>query len=190
MTIFDPVILQTLVRTFLVFGGFTVAFTVFAILAIKGKARSKWWVEFNNNGILTFALAKPNSDGEIDYQGGVYYLPDKPRMQIGWPQGVPNWIQETVFHEKYVLGNPEPIEYDLEEFTGLAVYMHQTRAAETRAITQVQEGLAAFGGLRQPLLFIVGIGVIVAIAAGAIAAYYGYASQIELESIKATLRNI
>ncbi len=190
MTIFNPLIFEALIKALFVFGGFAIGFVVFAILAIKGRARGKWECEFNSNGILFSSLLSPNADGEIDYKGGVYYLPDRPRMQKGWPQGVPPFIQETVFHEKFVLGNPEPIEYDLEEFTGLAVMMHQTRAAETRAITQVQEGLAAFGGLKQPLLLIIGIGVIVAIGAAAAAAYFGYTSQIELESIKAALRNI
>lgn len=190
MTIFNPVILETLVKTLLMFGAIFIGFAVFAILAIKGRARGKWWLEFNNNGVLSFALVTPNSDGEVDYEGGVYYLPAKPRMQIGWPHGVPEIIKETLFHEKYVLGNPEPIEYDLEEFTGLAVYMRQTSAAETRVITQVQQGLAAFGGLKNPLMLIVALGVVLAIAVGALGAYFGYAAQAELESIQAVLRNI
>lgn len=190
MTIFNPIILETLIKTFITFGLITVGFTVFAIIAIKGRARGRWWLEFNNNGILSFALVVPNADGEIDYKGGVYYLPDKPRMQIGWPHGVPEVLKETVFHEKYVLGNPEPIEYDLDEFTGLSVYMHQTRAAETRAITQVQEGLAAFGGLKNPLMLIVAIGVLLAIGASGVAAYFGFVATTELESIQAALRNI
>ncbi len=183
-------LIESSVRAILMTGGMLIFLMVAMIFSVKLKAKGSWLVEFNNNGTLSYAMVRPNQQGSIELKHGEYFIPNEPRMRVGWPFGVPVLFQEMVWHEKFTMGNPEPIEYDVMESTGLSMMIKHQRAAEERAIQQVQEGLAAYTGVKNPIQALMLLGVLTAAGLAAAGAYFGYTNFTEMQELAVLLKNI
>ena len=155
-------------------GGILGVFVVLVNIMAKIQTAGKWYVEFNSRGEISFQLSA-DTGGIVSTDHGEYNLPDKPRMFIGWPMGLPRFMQVTVRHEKYAMGNPDPLDLpNMEDDVGLAVLSQQTHLANANALKNANDTLAAVGGRNQVLMIVTAIGVVLAVVAAGVAAFYGY----------------
>jgi len=165
---------RTSLTIIVMMGGLMAVFVVLVNMMAKLQTANKWYVEFNNRGEITFQLA-PDTGGVVSTGHGEYNLPDRPRMMIGWPLGLPSFMQVTVRHEKYVFGNPDPLEIpNMEEDVGLAVLSQQSHMADAKSIETAVSVASAVGGGNKGLMIFMAIAVTLAVIAGGIAAFYGY----------------
>ncbi len=165
---------RTSVIMIVMMGGILTIFVVLVNIMAKIQTANKWYVEFNNRGEITFQLAA-DTGGIVETSHGEYNLPDKPRMMIGWPLGLPGFMQVTVRHEKYAMGNPDPLDLpNMEDDVGLAVLSQQSHIANAAALKAANDTMAAAGGRNQLLMIFTAIGVVLAVVAAGAAAYFGY----------------
>lgn len=165
---------RTSLTIIVMMGGMMVFFVVLVNMLAKIQTKNKWYVEFNNRGEITFQLA-PDTGGVVSTKHGEYNLPDRPRMMIGWPLGLPAFMQVTVRHEKYVHGNPDPLDIpNMEEDVGLAVLSQQSHLADAKSMETVVSVASSIGGRNQGLMIFMAVAVTLAVIAGGVAAYFGY----------------
>ncbi len=176
--------LRLSIQLVLMFGGIIIFMVVTLIVTFKMRARNKWYCEFNRNGQMLYELHEDNEDGEIITTHGTYYLPRAPRMRIGWPLGLPTFIQENVYHEKFILGNPEPIEFPGEdEDLNLALYIKEVNQASKDVLVSVNESLASFSGNKNTLILASVIGIAVVGVIALVGAYYAYQASGDQEAV-------
>ena len=161
---------------------------VTAVIGFKIKAKDAWYCEFNNQGTVSSVLLKAAPDNTVEYMDGTYRLPTQPRMLTQWPPGVPVLVQEKVYHEKYVVGNENPMDIpELFDDQGSAVYTRQLNVAEGKALAQVQDSFGALNSDKNTLLVVAVIIAGVAALAAVAGAYYGYTVNEQMVLILAKL---
>ncbi len=165
---------RTSVIMILMMGGIMGVFVVVVNIMAKIQTANKWYAEFNSRGEITFQLVA-DTGGILETKHGEYNLPDKPRMFIGWPLGLPGFMQVHVRHEKYAMGNPDPLDLpNMEDDVGLAVLSQQTHLSNATALKNANDTLAAVGGRQQVLMIVMAIGIVLAVVTAGVAAFYGY----------------
>ena len=168
-------ILRIAIQLILMLAGIMALMLVSAVIGFKVKAKGAWYCEFNDQGTVSTVLLKAGTDNTVDYMEGTYRLPTQPRMLTLWPPGVPVLVQEKVYHEKFVVGNENPMEMpELFNDQGSAAYTRQLNMAEGKALSQVQDSFGALTGGNNTLVVATLIIAGVAALGAAAAAYYGY----------------
>ena len=88
---------------------------LFLVFFFRVKVGGSIYCEFIENGRSRFELLKYNTQDtlgdlyEIESDHGIYHVPTKFRMLANWPPGVPQWLQETVPHDKWIMGVQSPM---------------------------------------------------------------------------------
>lgn len=181
----------TALTMLLTLGGVLFGFFMLAMISIKMAALNKWYVELNNKGQLDDVLVKPNGSS-FKHKSTTYFLPTVARMGKFYPPGLPKILQVRVDHEKYITGNPNPIDIpELVTDQGVGQYLAQLAESRTSVMKNATEAWnAAQGKGLSSAEWILAIGIIVAIAAAGAAAYFGYSMSEEVTGISKAVRGL
>lgn len=168
----------------LVLGGTLGGFFMLALVSIKMASLNKWYVEINYKGQLDDVLVKPSGSSFI-HKNTTYFLPSVARMGKFYPPGLPKILQVRVDHEKFIAGNPNPIDIpELVTDQGVGQYLAQLAESRTSVMKNATEAWnSANASGMSTTEIILAAGIFVAIAAAGVAAYYGYTMSEQVEVI-------
>lgn len=164
---------------------------VMVLIGVKMKSVGHWYVEINFKGQLRDVLVKPIG-GAFEWEATKYFLPKVARMDKLYPPGLPMVLQVNVPHEKYVAGNPHPIDIpELVTDQGIGQYLAQLSESRTTSLKNATEawnssqnkGLKTF----EILMF---AGMLIAVVAAGAAAYFSYDMSEQVAAISKALRGL